>query len=112
MTDEFTRGFLEGVEVAARIFRNHIGGIRQPAEDPTMPATGPTLAQDGLSGSGGTSGRGEGCEAAHEPLGAGTLPIDRGDRLIAAWLATEEAMCIGIRDEYDVEHPITEDTSR
>lgn len=29
MSDEFTRGFLEGVEVAARIFRNHIGATRQ-----------------------------------------------------------------------------------
>lgn len=67
MTDEFTRGFLEGVEVAARIFRNHIGGIRQPAEDPTMPATGPTLAQDGLTGSGGTSGQDEGHEALQWP---------------------------------------------
>ncbi len=66
MTDEFTRGFLEGVEVAARIFRNHIG-VRQPATDPMMPATGPTLAQDGLAGSGGTSGRGEGCEALQWP---------------------------------------------
>lgn len=61
MTDEYTRGFLEGVEVAARIFRNHIG------EDPTMPATGPTLAQDGLSGPGGTSGRDADCEALQWP---------------------------------------------
>lgn len=67
MTDDFTHGFLEGVEVAARIFRNHIGGIRQPAVDPTMPATGPTLAQDGLAGSGGTSGLDEGCEALQWP---------------------------------------------
>lgn len=64
--DEFTRGFLEGVDVAARIFRNHIG-VRQPATDPMMPATGPTLAQDGLSGPGGTSGRGEGYEALQWP---------------------------------------------
>lgn len=66
MTDEFTRGLLEGVEVAARIFRNHIG-VRRTATDPTMPATGPTLAQDGLSGPGGTSGRDEGCEALQWP---------------------------------------------
>lgn len=67
MSDEFTRGFLEGVEVAARIFRNHIGGIRQADADPTMPAAGPTLAQDGLAASGGTSGRGEDCEALQWP---------------------------------------------
>ena len=66
MSDDFTRGFLEGVEVAARIFRNHIG-VRQPATDPTMPATGPTLAQDALAGAGGTSGRDEGYEALQWP---------------------------------------------
>ena len=67
MSDDFTRGFLEGVEVAARIFRNHIGGIRQADAEPATPANGPTLAQDGLAGSGGTSGRGEGYEAPQWP---------------------------------------------
>lgn len=64
MSDDFTRGFLEGVEVAARIFRNHTVATRPPT---TMPTTGPTLAQDGLAGSGGTSGRGEDCEALQWP---------------------------------------------
>lgn len=74
MSDDFTRGFLEGVEVAARIVRNHIGGIRQADAEPATPANGPTLAQDGLAGAGGTSGQDEGYEAASEAQS--TFPAD------------------------------------
>lgn len=59
-------GLRDGITTARRIADyNHV--IPSPPADPTMPATGPTLAQDGLAGPGGTSGRDEDCEALQWP---------------------------------------------
>lgn len=59
-------GLADGITTARRIADyNHV--IPGTPTDPTMPTTGPTLAQDGLAGSGGTSGRGEDCEALQWP---------------------------------------------
>jgi hypothetical protein len=64
--EAYLDGLRDGITTARRIADyNHV--IPSPPADPTMPTTGPTLAQDGLAGAGGTSGRGEDCEALQWP---------------------------------------------
>jgi len=83
--EAYLDGLRDGITTARRIADyNHV--IPSPPEDPTMPATGPTLAQDGLAGPGGTSGRDEPGEPLWEAAEA-ALDILRPDDALrdAAW---------------------------